>query len=64
MEKSLYVNEDEITKITLTSNNILTKKAEEYKSTIALLNSQLEIQSDKTDRMERNFKQEIETLKL
>lgn len=64
LEKSLHINEEEITKITLTSNNLITKKSEEYKATIALLNSQLEMQNDKANRTERNLKQEIETLKL
>ena len=50
--------------MTITSNNIITRKVEEYKATIALLNSQLEMNQDKADRTQKNHKQEIETLKL
>ena len=50
--------------MTITSNNILTIKSEEYKATINVLNSQLEMIQDKADRTEKNMKQEIETLKL
>ena len=45
--------------MTVTSNNIITRKVEEYKAKIALLNSQLEMNQDKADRTEKNYKQEI-----
>lgn len=43
--------------MTITSNNIITKKVDEYKATIGLLNSQLEMNQDKADRTEKNYKQ-------
>ena len=48
----------------LTSNNLITRKVEEYKTAINLLNSQLEMNQDKERRTEKNYKQEIETLRL
>lgn len=50
--------------MTITSNNLITKKVEEYRSSIQLLNSQLEMNQDKASRTEKNYKQEIETLRL
>ena len=64
LEKSLASNEEEITRMTITSNNILAMKSEEYKAAISVLNSQLEVTQDKAFRTEKNIKQEIETLKL
>lgn len=41
LERSLASNEEELARITITSNNLISKKVEEYKGTINLLNSQL-----------------------
>ena len=57
LEKSLAQSEEEITRMTITSNNILTLKSEEYKATINVLNSQLQMTQDKADRTEKNMKQ-------
>lgn len=43
--------------MTITSNNLITKKVDEYKSTIQLLNSQLDMSQDKAARSEKNYKQ-------
>lgn len=50
--------------MTITSNNILNKKNDDYKATIAMLNSQLQMNQDKLDRNDKSLKQQIETLKL
>lgn len=50
--------------MSITSNNILSKKTEEYKNTIAFLNSQIEVGQEKLEKVGKNAKQENDTLKL
>lgn len=50
--------------MTMTSNNILNKKTDEYKNTIGFLNSQIEVSQEKLEKMEKYYKQQNETLKL
>lgn len=43
--------------MTMTSNNILNKKTDEYKNTIGFLNSQIEVSQEKLEKMEKYYKQ-------